>query len=824
MDTQGFLRELTHSRHYQGQVVHVETLPPREPRYAEPAVGIAAPVAEALQRQGITRLYTHQSQALDAIRRGENVVVVTGTASGKTLCYNVPVLESLIEDPAARSLYVFPTKALAQDQLQSFRRLAGAIPSLDAPAGCYDGDTPSSERKTIRDRGRIILTNPDMVHSGILPNHSRWAECLQNLRYVVVDEVHTYRGLFGANVANVLRRLRRVCRHYGSEPQFIFCSATIGNPAELCESLCGLPVTEIGDDGSPRGERTIVLWNPPHLDEAKVERRSPNTEAMYLLTDLVSNSCQTICFVRARVTAEIIYRIVQDRLRRQGSRLANSVRAYRGGYIAEDRREIERQLFAGELLGVAATNALELGIDIGSMEACLLVGYPGTIASLWQQTGRAGRGNERALAVLIAQNEPLDQFLMRHPQFIFGKPVEHAIVDALNPHIQALHLRCAAKELPVSALDEVHYGEYLYAILDLLEERGDVRRRGDRWFWARPTAYPAAEFSLRLGTGDVYQVIDVSGSDPTTIGQLDELSAYHQLHTQAIYLHQGETYFVRELNLERKHAYVEKGDFDYYTQAVAKAQIHVDDTEQERPWRISLTGVGDVTVTELVVMFRKIKFGSKDSIGFGNLDLPPYPLETTAMWLVPPRQALALIRETGRAPQDALLGVANAVSGVMPLFTMCDRQDIGTTIDSSNFGSPTVFVYDKYPGGAGFAYRAFDCVEELMTASLELVSGCECEDGCPSCVGAPEPEGGVGEGLSRSAVPDKEATLCLLHSLLERAPYIPRPLSVPRVGEPTEGPEPGEVEPAVPPPPQKVKRLPEGVESKIRRRLQGLRL
>jgi len=824
MDTQAFLREITHSRHYREQAVHTEILPPRPPRHADPATPIAGPVADALRQQGIERLYTHQAQALDAVRRGENVVVVTGTASGKTLCYNIPVLESLIENPAARALYLFPTKALAQDQLGGFRRLARAVHGLVAPAGCYDGDTPTTERKTIRDKGRVVLTNPDMLHSGILPNHSRWAEYLQNLRYVVIDEVHSYRGLFGANVANVLRRLRRICRHYGADPQFIFCSATIGNPDELCENLSDLPVTPVVDDGSPRGEKTFVLWNPPHLDDAKVERRSPSTEAHYLMTDLVRDSCQTICFVRARVTAELLYRMVQDRLRKDGSRLANAVRAYRGGYIAEDRREIERQLFSGELLGVATTNALELGIDIGSMEACLLVGYPGSIASLWQQAGRAGRGSESALAILIAQNDPIDQFLMRHPEFVFGRSPEHAVVDALNPHVQALHLRCAAKELPLSALDEGHYGEYLYAILELLEERGDLRRRGDRWFWAKPNVYPAAEFSLRLGTDNVYQIIDMTGPEPNVIGQLDELSAFHQLHTQAIYLHQAETYFVRELNVERKHAYVERGDFDYYTQAVAKAQIKIDDVERESPWRVSQTGVGDVTVTELVVMFRKIKFGSKDSIGFGNLDLPPCPLETTGMWLAPPRQALDLVRSSGRAPQDGLLGVANVLSGVMPLFTMCDRQDIGTTIDSSNLGSPTVFIYDKYPGGAGFSHRSFDRIEELMVACLELVSGCECEDGCPSCVGAPEPAGGLGEGLSRSAVPDKEATLCLLHSLLEREAYVPKPLGIPRPGTmPPDG-DAIVMEPAVPPPPPKVKRLPEAVESKIRRRLQGLKL
>ena len=824
MDVSRFVGSVVHSRQYRDQVVNEFTVEPADARFADPARPLRSEVATALESLNIKRLFAHQATALDAVRAGENVVIVTGTASGKTLCYTIPVIESLLENPAARSIFVFPTKALAQDQLQGLRRMAGSVPGLKLAAGTYDGDTPASERRTLRDRGRVIMTNPDMLHSGILPNHSRWAEVLENLKYVVIDEVHTYRGLFGANVANVIRRLRRIAEHYGSSPQFILCSATIGNPRELAENLVGQPVRQVDNDGSPHGRKTFLLWNPPHLDDAKVERRSPHTDAHYLLADLVRNHSQTICFTRTRVGAEFIYRMTQDELRKDGSRLANAVRAYRGGYLAEDRREIERLLFSGELLGVASTNALELGIDIGSMEACLLVGYPGTIASLWQQAGRAGRGTDESLAVMIAYNDPLDQFLVKHPEFLFGKSPEEAVVDARNPHIMALHLRCAAKELPVSARDEEHYGEFLYAILELLEDSGELRRRGDRWYWAVPNSYPATEFSLRLGTDNVYQVMDVSREEPTTIGQTDELSAYRLLHTQAIYLHQGETYFVRELNIQRKHAYVERGDFDYYTQAITRAQIKIDRVEQETNWRVSRTGFGEATVTEMVTMFRKIKFGSRDSIGFGNLDLPPYPLETTAMWLTPPRQALELVRSHGRSPQDGLLGIANVFSAVMPLFTMCDRQDIGTTIDSTNFGSPTVFIYDEYPGGAGFAQRAYDRVEELMTACLELVSACECEEGCPSCVGAPEPPGASSDGLSRSAVPDREATLCLLHFLLEREPYIPRPVTG-VVADSTSLQEGGPVatEQPVPPVPQKVKRLPEAVESKIRRRLDGLR-
>ncbi len=825
MDVARFLDSITNSRHYRDQVVHQQVVPAREAVYADTEQPIHPQVAALLERQGITRLYAHQAAAIDASRRGEHTIVVTGTASGQTLCYNIPVLEALADDPRARALYLFPTKALAQDQLKGLRRFTEGPGGISAPCGAYDGDTPQGERRNLRDKGRIILTNPDMLHSGVLPNHSRWSEFFQNLKYVVIDEVHAYRGLFGANVANVVRRLRRIAMHYGSEPRFVLCSATIGNPGELAENLLGLPVTRVENDGSPRGKKTFLLWNPPHLDEAKIERRSPNTDAHYLLCDLVRWGSQTIAFVRARVTAELLFRMCQDRLRQDGSRLYRSVRAYRGGYIASDRREIEQQLFSGELLGVISTNALELGIDIGSMEACLLVGYPGTIASLWQQAGRAGRGSEESLAILLAQNEPIDQFLMKHREFLFDKTPEQAIVDAHNPHICALHLRCAAQELPVDARDEERFGEYLYALLEMLEDANEVKRAGNRWFWCAPNSYPARDFSLRLGTDNVYQIMDVSGPEPNTIGEIDELSAYHIVHTQAIYMHQAETYFVRELNLERKHAYIEKGDFDYYTQSVDKVQIHVEQIDLEDPWRVSRTGLGDTNVTEIVYMFRKMKFGSRDSIGFGALDLPPYPLETVSMWVIPPKEALDLVRSHGRSPQDGLLGISNVFASVMCFFTMCDRTDIGTAIDSSNFSAPTMFAYDKYPGGAGFAQRAYARLEEIMEACLDLVTSCECEDGCPSCVGAPE-DMARGEGLTRQAVPDKDAALCLLHFLLEREPYIPKPLDARERAEraATARPPASESTAAipVPPDPRTVKRLPEGTAGRIRRRLSDL--
>ena len=697
----------------------------------------------------------------------------------------------------------------------------GGCPRFPAYVGTYDGDTPPGERRKLRDSGHIILTNPDMLHAGILPNHARWAGFFENLKYVVIDEVHTYRGVFGSNVANVVRRLQRVCAHYSSHPVFILCSATIANPQELAEGIVARPVTLIENDGSPRGRKQFVLWNAPYLDESKLERRSAHTEAQHLLVELVRDGSQTICFVRARLTSELIYRYAQERLRRHGPRLAEAVRAYRGGYIAEHRREIEQQLFSGELLGVVSTNALELGIDIGSMDACLIVGYPGSVASLWQEAGRAGRGADESLAVLIAYNSPIDQFLMQYPKFIFGKSPESAVIDPENPHILALHLRCACQELPVTGDDHRYFGEYMGGILELLAHSREVTERANRWYFTG-SGYPAADFSLRSMEEDIYQIIDVSGEEPETIGEIDEMSAFTAAHTQAIYMHDAETYFVKELNVERKHAYIEKVDVDYFTQAVSKRDIRVDDVESEKHWRVSRVFFGGVAVTELVVMFRKIQFGKRDSIGYGNLDLPPKELETDALWLAPPREALDAVRQYGRVPQDGLLGIGNVFVEVMPLFVMSDPMDVAAAVDSSNVGAPSLFVYDKHAGGVGFAQRAYDRIEEIMTAVLFLIEHCECEDGCLSCVGAPVPRYSFGDadGSTRGTVPDKEAALCILHHLLEREPYVPKPLPMPTAPPAVEIPQPVPHEPA---PPAEIRRLPESVERKILRRIQHLK-
>ncbi len=825
MDAKAFLRDIRNRRGYDGQIVSVEDIKPRHARFAQPSEPLPEMITAALRAQGIEQLYMHQGQAVDAVRAGEDICVVTGTASGKTMCYNIPVLEMLLTDALGKACYLFPTKALAQDQLRGINRFKEAVPGVPLIAGTYDGDTPRNMRQQLREDANVILTNPDMLHAGILPNHARWAHFFANLRFVVVDEIHSYRGVFGSNVANILRRLNRICAHYDCRPQYICCSATIANPQELAERLTGRVMTVVDDDGSPRGGKQFALWNPPYLDEGKVERRSGNTEAERLMVELIQDGVQTITFVRARVIAELIFRYCQDRLTEVAPRLRKKVRAYRGGYLAEERREIERQLFSGELLGVTTTNALELGIDIGSLDASLIVGYPGTIASTWQQAGRAGRGQEESLSVLIASNSPIDQYLMQHPEYFFGQSPEHAIVDPENVHVLAGHLACAAQELPIEISEEAQFGEYAAAVLEILEEAQQVRRRGDRWYWTG-APHPQGKVRVRNISENNFTIHDrTDPENPQVIGEVDEFSAYTLLHQQAVYMHNAETYFVQDLDLAQKVASVTRENLDYYTQAVSRTDIRVDDTEREDPWRISKKAFGAVTVTTLVYMFRKIKFSARESLGFGNLDLPAQTLETMAVWLMPPRQVLERVREYKRVAGDGLLGIANVAVEVLPLFVMCDTMDIGSVVDSSNTGTPTIFIFDRHPGGVGFAERCYDIIEQVLEACLFLIKECECEEGCPSCVGSPLPPYAQQDpdGSSRDSIPDKEAALMILHDILEKEPYVPKAPSPQRrrlieMGLAAADVQVKETEP----PRREIKRLPENVEAKIRRRLKKL--
>jgi len=842
LDVSRFIERLTLEPGYRGQIVHVEEIPEREARYGELKSPLHPKVAKLLKDSGIERLYTHQVQAIDAIRSGEDVAIVTSTASGKTLCYNVPVLERLVADPDTKALYLFPTKALAQDQLRGLMRYLELDPSLPLVPGTYDGDTPPNARRKLRDEGNVILTNPDMLHQGILPRHPSWGQFFRNLAYVVIDEMHTYRGVFGSNVGCVIRRLSRICQHYGGRPQFVCCSATIANPAELAEKLTDRPVTLVDDDGAPRGPKKFVFWNPPFIDATRTERRSSSFEAEQLLTKLIQDRVQTITFVRARVVAELIYRFTQERLQKISPSLANSIKPYRGGYLPEERREIEKRLFSGELLGVTSTNALELGIDIGSLDAAILTGYPGTVASTWQQAGRAGRGRDESLVILIGQSTPIDQYLMNHPEYFFERPTENAVIDPLNPYVLAKHVRCAAFELPITVNDLERFGEWMPAILEIFEERREITRRGNQWFWTT-SGYPSNDVKLRSVSDNTYTIIDTTelpvGYDKAhedlsknrVIGTMDELSAFEQIHPEAIYLHDGETYFVSDLQIDKKVAYVEKADVDYFTQSISETRVKIESEEEKRKLNEANAVFGDVTVTSLVFMFKKIKFHSRDSIGFGKINLPPQVMDTAALWLIPPLSDLNLVRKWGRDPSEGLYGIGNVITEVVPLFAMCDPRDIGAVVDSMNTGSPTLFVYDRYPGGIGFAEKTYRVLEDVLEACLQLVLACECEDGCPSCVGAPVPPFVQNDpDLSpRGRIPDKEAALILLHSLLGKEPYIPKPVKVPRYPSASDsdgGKSHGydafcqEASDEVVKLP--VKRLPESVEARIRRQLARL--
>lgn len=788
-----------------GQLVHRHTVPARHSRFGQPREPLPVPLVHRLRELGVEQLYTHQAQAIDLVREGKNVTVVTGTASGKSLCYNVPVLESVLSDAQTRALYLFPTKALAQDQLKVLKRLrgedellprrrarmrrsdapdeaagvlAGPGPDLEFRAGTYDGDTPTTLRNRLRDEANLLLTNPDMLHAGILPNHARWSDFFSELRYVIVDEIHVYRGIFGSHVANVLRRLRRIARHYGAQPQWICASATIANPGGLARALAGVEFETVDDDGSPRGRKHFVFWNPPEIGSSGMERRSSNLEARDLFLRLIREGYQAIAFVKARLLTEVLLRYLQEELREDGGGLAKRVRAYRAGYLPEERRKIEAALFSGELLGVVSTSALELGIDVGSLDAALMVGYPGTIASTWQQAGRAGRRQKESVAVLIGHNAPIDQYLMRHPDYFFANNPESAILDPSNPHILLNHLRCAIYEIPVKIAEEPEYGAYAPAILDLMEEKTLVRRIKDRWFYSRDD-YPSASFSLRNSGENVYTIIDATNKNQV-IGTIDESSAFSQVHPQAIYMHEAETYFVDELNLSERAAYIHKADVDYYTQAITDTHIEAHDPDLEQMWRTTSTFFGECSIHEKTCMFKKIKFGSRDSLGYGPVELPHITLHTTGLWLIPSLEIIQKVLRYGRIPADGLTGIANVLSEVVSLHTMCDPHDLGTAVDMKNTAGPTLFVYDKYPGGLGYAQRAFHIMEIVMEDALCLIQECRCEDGCPSCVGSPllphsqqDPDAAI-----KGRIPDKEAALALLHAMLGREDYIPKtPLS-----------------------------------------------
>ena len=754
-----FIEHLKTPPFYKGQITHVHHLPARRAWYGELEKPLPKPLQAALKDAGVERLYVHQAQAINAVRRGENVIAATPTASGKTLIYNLPVLESILADWRARALYLFPTKALAQDQLRALGELTqGALRHIRYAT--YDGDTPKEDRSRRRKECAILLTNPDMLHLGILPNHTLWSHFFRNLRYVVIDEAHTYRGVFGSQVACVLRRLRRVCRSYGAEPQFIFCSATIANPGEHAARLTGLPATVIDEDGSPQGAREFVLWNPPFIDQARTMRRSSNGEAAHLLAEMARQGVRNITFTRARRVAELILLYARRELEKDAPDLAERIRSYRAGYLPEERREIEQQLFDGELLGVTATNALELGIDVGSLDATVLVGYPGTIASLWQQAGRAGRGVREALSILIGLNGPLDQHFMRHPEDLFGRPHEHALIDPGNVHLLEMHLPCAAHEMPLDSRDEELFGSGFEQAMVNLEGRGVLEYRHDRWFNVG-SRYPAQDFSLRSVSGSSLLLVDETRGGQV-LEEIESTSALARVHPGAIYLHQGESYLVRYLDLNRGIAYLRPVEVNYYTQPREINDVRIVRSLRDRDFPAAHAYFGQVRVTQQIIGYTRRQQFTEAVLSVEDLDLPPESFDTMALWFDVPRPIAQQVAQAKLDFAGGLHATEHAAIAMLPLFAMCDRMDIGglSTPAHPDTGQAQVFIYDAFPGGIGIAEKGFELLEQLWQATLQTIEECPCEAGCPSCVQSPKC-GNNNEPL------DKAAAAVILRALLQ---------------------------------------------------------
>lgn len=728
------------------RITHTEHLPPRIGSHADWPEQIRPEVIAAIRSAGIDRPWAHQARTSEHALRGESVVVATGTASGKSLAYLAPVLSTLLDGSeapngrGATALYLAPTKALAADQRRAVRELAAPLGTAVRPA-VYDGDTPVEEREWVRQYGNYVLTNPDMLHRGILPAHARWSSFLRALRYVVIDECHSYRGVFGSHVAQVIRRLRRVCARYGSEPVFLLASATAAEPAQAATRLTGLPVVEITEDTSPRGELVFALWEPPltelHGEQGAPVRRTATAETADLLTDLAVQGVRTVAFVRSRRGAELIALIAQERLAEVDRSLPGRVAAYRGGYLPEERRALERALHSGDLLGLAATTALELGVDVSGLDAVVIAGYPGTRASLWQQAGRAGRSGQGALAVLVARDDPLDTYLVHHPEALFDQPVESTVLDPDNPYVLAPHLCAAASELPLTEDDFALFGPAAAGLMPQLEAANLLRRRARAWHWTRRER--AVDLTdIRGQGGSPVQVVEEGTG--RLLGTVDAAAAHTAVHDGAVHLHQGRTYLVRHLDLADNVALVEEAHPPYSTTARDTTAIAVLETDTEIPWGDGRLCFGSVEVTNQVVSFLRRKLITGEVLGETKLDLPPRTLRTRAVWWTVTEDQLDAARVNPEQLGGALHAAEHASIGMLPLFATCDRWDIGGVSVPLHPDTllPTVFVYDGHPGGAGFSERAFHTAADWLTATRDAIASCECEAGCPSCIQSPK--------------------------------------------------------------------------------------
>jgi DEAD/DEAH box helicase domain-containing protein len=730
-----------------GRLVHLERIPARAARFGELAAPVPADVWDAF---GLTGLWAHQAEAIDHARAGRSVVIATGTASGKSLCYQVPIAEAVLGSPPGSALLVFPTKALAQDQLRSLTALG-----LDRlVAATYDGDTSPEARTWVRRNANVVLTNPEMLHGALLPFHGRWANFLGRLRYIVVDELHTLRGIFGSHTVHLLRRLRRLCESYGSSPTFVFSSATIGEPARLAGELCGRPVVPVVDDASPRGERLFALWNPPLLDAETGARASTNVEVARLAAAFVEGGWRTVAFCRSRRATEVV---AGDVRRRVGPELADSIRSYRAGYLASERREIEAELFSGRLRGVVATNALELGIDVGGLDACILNGFPGTIASMWQQAGRAGRDERPSVAVLVAGADQLDQWLMTHPRQVFTRSPEPAVVNGSNPSVLLPQLACAAYERPLTPADETWWGDDLADGVRQLVLGDRLRLRNGAAYW-QGRGTPAPGIGLRSGSPQEFRIAEADGR---VVGTVDASRAFEQVHPGAIYLHLGQQYRVLALDLDDRVALVESVAVDEYTQVRSQMQVSIlgaDDLSEVGRAGLFL---GPVEIATEVVGYERHDSRTRRVIGREELTLPPSRLVTRAFWYTIDEEVLERARLAPEQVPGALHAAEHAGIGILPLFTICDRWDVGgvSTPLQADTGRPTIVIYDGYPGGVGIAELGFAAGERHLEATRAVIERCPCTRGCPSCVQSPK----CGNGNEPL---DKAGAVALLRTIL----------------------------------------------------------
>jgi len=765
------INELREMAAPQSSITTIKYLPPRSGSYVDYPVEVHPRLVQALQKKGFNSLYSHQRLAWQKVKEGKNIVVVTPTASGKTLCYNLPILDQILRDPSSRAIYLFPTKALSQDQRAELDEIIELLKE-EIKIFTYDGDTPQDARKAIRSQGQIIITNPDMLHSGILPHHTKWIKLFENLKYVVIDELHNYRGVFGSHVANVLRRLKRIAAFYGSRPQFILSTATIANPAEMAQKMIEESVELIDQNGAPAGEKYFVFYTPPVVNAQLGIRRSYINEARRVAALFLRHKLQTIVFAQSRLLTEVLVTYLKEDIEKS-LKDEGLIRGYRGGYLPIRRREIEKGLREGQILGVVSTNALELGIDIGTLDVAILAGYPGTIASTWQRAGRAGRKTGRSAAVMVASSSPLDQFIINHPDYFFSSPPEMALINPDNPSILVSHIQCAAFELPFE--DGEKFGSVeISEILKLLEEEQMLHHTQNKWFWTSE-AYPADAISLRSISSDNFVVVDIT-EKPKVIAEVDFSSALTTLHPKAIYICEGEQYFVEEFNYEQRKAYVKKTEVDYYTDAIDYTNVKILDVFDRNDLPQGWVSHGEVHVATQVVGFKKIKFHTMENVGSGELQLPQNEMSTTSFWLTIPAEIYQTLPFAAEQRINGLFGLSYLLHHVAPLFLMCDLHDLGVAIGDNLTGqsipprelprrrlpqeeraqtilnpdfSPNLFLYDNFPGGIGLSPALFKLRTTLFEACLGTIESCPCAEGCPSCVGPVRESGEKAKQVAR---------------------------------------------------------------------------